>query len=75
MLVFFSYPAAQGPIPNTMNKLRKNIYSLRKSKYFPRLFLKSFLRFLPFYVKIWHFYVKMCFIVLAPGLVVTAQYS
>ena len=27
---------------NTINILRKNIYFLRKSKYFPRSFLKSF---------------------------------
>ena len=30
------------PGANTMNKLGKNIYFLRKSKYFPKYYLKSF---------------------------------
>ena len=56
-----------------MNTLRKNIYFLCKSKYIPRWFLKSFYKFLGFYVKIRRFYIKICFIVLAPGLVVEAE--
>ena len=34
---------------------------------------KVFLGFLEFYVKFSHFYVKICFIVLAPGLVVMVE--
>ena len=57
---FVSLPGA-----NTMKILRKSIYFLCKSKYFP-IYFKAIFGFLEFYVKIRRFYIKMCFIVLAP---------